>query len=94
MCRGEYRVEKALDLGEGGLSFASELLYPQGLQMTLSFQIPNGTYVVIRSQMVRFTPVAIAGKKIEAKTFHHGCSFLNIKFEKKREIRNYVSERK
>ena len=87
LCKGVYSIARGLDLGEGGLSFSSELVFSQGMKMVLSFQVPMGSFLIVRAQVVRLQ------KDPDSQLMMHGCSFLNIKFEHKREIRSFVSAR-
>ncbi len=87
LCKGEYSIARGLDLGEGGLSFSSDLVFAQGMKLVLSFQIPMGSFLVVRAQVVRMQ------KDPESNRMMHGCSFLNVKFDNKREIRSFVSAR-
>lgn len=75
-----------VDLGEGGLAFQSEFVFTQGHKIVISFQIPSGSFVVVRAQV-------LGVRKDASGNLVHGCAFLNLKFENRREIRTFVSAR-
>lgn len=86
LCRGVYSIESGGDLGEGGIGFRSDLVYPQGGQVVISFQIPGGAIAILVAHVVFV-------KREESGKMFHGCTFATIQFERKREIRSFVSAR-
>ena len=86
LCRGEYNIVYGVDLGEGGVAFHSDLVYTQGHKIVLSFQIPGGAFVVVIAQV-------LGVRKDATGQLVHGCAFLNLRFENRREIRSFVSAR-
>ncbi len=85
--QGEYFICTAGTIGEGGM-----LLYlPKPLeidqQMLLSFQIPGGDFISLRGD--------VRGAQGESTEFGipFGIRFINMTFNHKRMIRNFVSDR-
>lgn len=87
LARGTYFVASAGELGEGGMSFTSDMIVSEGSLVVLNFQIPNGDFVTVRAEVKSSSPVANSGVAI------HGLAFLNMSFAKKRQIRAFVSAR-
>lgn len=83
---GFYVLEKATDISESGMSFTSERDIPVGGNVVLTFQIPGGTLVAV-------TAVVRGHFKTTDGKVRMGCAYKNIRFECKREIRNFVSAR-
>ncbi|MFP5518830.1 MAG: PilZ domain-containing protein [Bdellovibrionia bacterium] len=87
LSRGVYFVADAGELGEGGMSFATDMVVPEGSQIIISFQIPHGDFVCVR---------AIVRSLLKNERSHvmtHGVSFENLSFANKRQIRAFVSAR-
>lgn len=84
---GEYSVGHCVELGEGGVSIAFKKAIPKQKSIIVNFQIPDGSFISVRAQ-VRNTAAINNGNM-----FVIGCSFENLQFEHKREIRSYVSAR-
>jgi hypothetical protein len=87
LCEGAYVVGDGTEIGEGGLSLKLPALIPIAKQITLSFQIPGGSFVCVRAEVRSNAKDPVTG------LFATGCLFQEIKFEHKREIRFYVSAR-
>ena len=87
MLNGHYEIRTGVEIGEGGLSFDYPEVLPHGALGLVNFQIPGGSFVSII--------IEIRGSEQDAKTglYVVGCSFQNLKFDYKREIRTFVSAR-
>ena len=84
--QGFYLIEYSTDLSESGISFISTREIPVGHQIVVTFQIPGGALISARAE--------IRGHfKTKDGQIRTGCSYKNIRFECKREIRNFVSAR-
>ena len=84
--QGFYIIEKSTDVSESGLSFVSSREIPVGDKIVVTFQIPGGTIVSVRSE--------VRGHfKTPTGQVRTGCAYIDIRFEFKREIRNFVSAR-
>ena len=83
---GEYICQKSYQLGEGGMmiDYPSAKL-EEGMQMVLSFFLPNGGLVIVRG-VVR---AVVAAK--EKTPERYGLEFQNLGFQHKRAIRNFVA---
>lgn len=86
LLNGDYSVGMGAEIGEGGLAFYSDRALPIDAEAVISFQIPDGSFVCVRIQIRNQQADATGG-------YLMGCSFKNLKFEHKREIRAYVSAR-
>jgi hypothetical protein len=86
LINGDYSVNMGAEIGEGGLAFLSTHQLPLDAEAVISFQIPSGSFVCVRIQIRNQQPDPSGG-------YLMGCSFENLKFEHKREIRSYVSAR-
>lgn len=83
---GRYRVTQGHEVGEGGFAFISDEKFEAGQMLVVSFQVPHGGLVSVRAEIRNTRP-------IEDGRHFYGCSFLNLKFEAKREIRTFVTAR-
>lgn len=73
------------EIGEGGLSFRSEIALKVGALIVISFQIPDGNFISVRAE------IRNQDKKSGEATY--GCAFDSMPFDRKREIRNFVTNR-
>ena len=84
---GDYHLGTGDEIGEGGLSLRLQQDFPVGKEAVLSFQLPGGSFVCVRIEIRNAQKNSRTGQVLI------GCLFKNIKFERKREIRSYVSAR-
>lgn len=86
---GKYFMTMGFEIGEGGLSFRSEKDLKVGAVIVLNFQVPDGEFVSVRAE------VRNSETKAELRSGGpvYGCAFENLVFERKREIRNFVTNR-
>ena len=82
---GNYVVSTAIEIGEGGLSLTSKTAVAVDLDLVLSFQIPSGGFVSVRGE------IKTCRQNPEKTGYILGFAFRNLVFERKREIRSYVS---
>jgi len=87
LCSGTYFVTQGIDLGEGGISFISDMVMKTGEPSLVSFQIPSGDFVFVRAKVNTIHP-----NKSE-KNFRYGLAFDGLSFPHRRQIRLYVSGR-
>jgi hypothetical protein len=83
---GDYFVGMGAEIGEGGLAFLLPRDFPMDTEGVVSFQIPDGSFICVRVE-IKNEQVQSSGETLI------GCSYKNLKFEHKREIRSYVSAR-
>ncbi|MCE3010829.1 MAG: PilZ domain-containing protein [Proteobacteria bacterium] len=85
LVNGEYLVADGVEIGEGGMSLSLGKTPAKERPFVLSFQIPGASFVSVRAEL----------KSETAEGGHYllGFSFENLKFDKKREVRTYVSSR-
>ncbi len=86
LIRGEYQVGIGYEIGENGMSVEILTSPSVGTLVVLSFQIPHGLFVSIQSEVRNCVEIPGKGARI-------GCLFREIKFERRREIRAFVSSR-
>lgn len=87
LCGGTYFICESGEIGEGGMSIVTDLVLSEGQDVVVSFQVPNGSFVFLRS-IVRSTQ-----KKEGDFRVTHGLSFAEVEFAVKRQIRAFVSAR-
>lgn len=85
LVHGQYFVFKSIEISEGGISIASDVVFKSGDDCVINFQIPNGNFVSVRSK-VRHT--SKNGTYMQV-----GISFENLEFSCKRQIRSFVAVR-
>jgi len=84
---GVYSIGQCLEIGEGGFSFAFKTLFEIEKNIVVNFQIPGGSFVSVRAQVRSVDPIK------RGNLYILGCSFENLDFDRKREIRSFVSAR-
>lgn len=84
---GIYSVGQCLEIGEGGISIALKKPLSVDKNIVVNFQIPGGSFVSVRAQVRNANPTKMGNLYV------FGCSFENLQFDHKREIRSYVSAR-
>lgn len=82
---GDYHCLRGHEIGEGGLSVKSEIDIPTERNVVLNFQIPDGSFISIKAEVRNSQSAELGG-------FVLGCSFVNLSFERRREIRTLVSK--
>ncbi len=82
---GVYRIEKSMEVGEGGMSLSATRQLKENDRLILTFQIPDGSLVCVRASVRYF----IANEEVAGTTT--GVQFENLDFNLKRELRNYVA---
>ncbi len=84
VCRGFTEVAPGVEIGEGGLSFESEMALAENDQMVINFFVPGGEFfslrATIRSQMKKGNGAVV-----------YGISFNDVELSLKRQIRAYVA---
>lgn len=82
---GQYFICDSGEIGEGGMSIQSEYALTEGREIVLSFQIPEGTFVILRG--------LIKSVRNQQGVAIHGIAFEEISLAFKRQIRAFVSAR-
>ncbi len=83
---GGYAVGRGYQVGEGGMMISTDQQsLTEDLQIVVSFYLPSGEMIVVRA-VVRSV---IAEAKGSAEKY--GLEFLNLDFQSKRAIRNFVA---
>lgn len=84
---GEYYVNFATQIGEGGMMIHSSVPLTKGQRIVISFRLPNCQETVVRA-IVRYfidEPSGHGGR--------YGIEFENLEFKMRREIRNFVASK-
>lgn len=84
--KGVYFIGTGLEIGEGGMALTLPKSLPFEHELVLNFQIPDGGFVSVRSDVRNCVDQGSGFYKV-------GLAFKNIKFFSKRQIRSYVSNR-
>ncbi|MGZ3723200.1 MAG: PilZ domain-containing protein, partial [Bdellovibrionales bacterium] len=85
LLHGDYKMERAFQVGEGGMMICSTHPIEVGIQTVLSFFLTSGSLIIVRGVVRSVVPAQ--GKFPE----RYGIEFLNLGFQYKREIRNFVA---
>jgi hypothetical protein len=82
---GSYRVERAYQVGEGGMMVSSKDKLTEGGQLVVNFFLPSGALIMVRGVVRSVIPAK------DGHPMRYGIEFLNVGFQSKREIRNFVA---
>jgi len=85
LMRGEYFVEKTIQVGEGGVSILFHRPVRDNTNVVVTFKIPGGSIVCVRGS-IRYVESSDGKGGIPA-----GIQFENLDFHFKRELRNFVA---
>jgi hypothetical protein len=81
--RGHYFICDGIEIGEGGMSFESDMMIPDGHQLVVHFHIPGGAFAFLRAE--------IRGQHKKQKRVLYRLAFKEVPLSAKRQIRAYVS---
>ncbi len=86
-CKGYSEVTGGMEIGEGGISFQTEMALDMNSPIVVNFYIPNGGFFCLRA-VVKNTV-----ESSNAKPGHtvYGLSFTDVSLSLKRQIRAYVA---
>ena len=86
-CKGYAEVTGGMEIGEGGLSFQTEMALEMNSPIVVNFYIPNGGFFCLRA-VIKNTV-----NTLTAKPGHivYGLSFTDVSLSLKRQIRAYVA---
>lgn len=95
---GKYFMTAGFEIGEGGVSFQTRTPLKIGALVVLNFQVPDGEFISVRAEIRNSEnppdmQVGADGRVTQDGLLVYGCSFENLRFERKREIRNFVTNR-
>jgi hypothetical protein len=85
LVQGDYSMQRAYQVGEGGMMVSGAKLIEAGTQIVISFFLTSGTLIIVRGVVRSVVPED--GKN----PLRYGIEYLNLGFQFKREIRNFVS---
>ena len=81
---GQYAIQQALQLSEGGMLFMSDFVFAKDAHIVATLVLPGGDTLVVRGQILYSKP---AGRS----KLQYGVRFDGVGIQHKRMIRNYVS---
>ena len=76
-------MTESRQIGEGGMMILSPVDLPQGARILVNFMIPGAGPLILQSQVLYRIQQEVG--------FRYGLRFLNVRFEQRRWIRNYVA---
>lgn len=82
---GKYFMAHGSEIGEGGISFKTDRALRMGALVVISFQIPDGQFISVRAE--------VRNQEKGGSEAVYGCAFDNLSFDRKREIRSFVTNR-
>jgi hypothetical protein len=85
LCRGQYFVMQAGEVGEGGMSLISEIVFDIDSEIVVNFKIPSGAFISLKA--------TVKTCRTQGKICTHGVAFRTVSFDQKRQIRSFVSSR-
>lgn len=86
-CQGYSEVTQGMEIGEGGISFQTEMTLDMKSQVVVNFYIPQGGFFCLRA-VVRNTVPELANRPGHTV---YGLSFVDVSLSLKRQIRAYVA---
>lgn len=85
LLHGEFAIERSSQVGEGGMMISCGRKIEVGQKLVLSFYLPSDVTIVVRGIVRNIVPAD--GSQPE----RYGVEFINLDFQFKREIRNFVA---
>jgi PilZ domain len=83
---GIYGIERSYQVGEGGMMIScAQHKLNEGIQIVVNFFLPSGSLIMVRG---------VVRSVIESRDGlpeRYGIEFVNVGFQSKREIRNFVA---
>lgn len=85
LLHGAYEIERSYQVGEGGMMISSRRSMTAGQLIAVSFYLPSTAMIVVRGVVRSIIPAD------QGLPERYGLEFLNLNFQFKREIRNFVA---
>lgn len=85
LLHGKYSLQRSWQVGEGGMMISCEAVLIEGTLMILNFYLPSGAIVMVRGVVRNVVP------EKDGFPVRYGLEFINLDFNYKREIRNFVA---
>jgi hypothetical protein len=85
LLQGKYQMENSFQVGEGGMMVSCGVDLEIGTQTVVSFFLAKGSLIIVRGV------VRSVVKSPDGVPERYGIEFLNLGFQFKREIRNFVA---
>ena len=87
LIKGDYHVNVATQIGEGGMMIHSHVKMEKGQRLVVIFRLPECEETVVRA-VVRYEL-----DKPSPFGSNYGIEFENLEFKMRRQIRNYVASK-
>lgn len=93
-------IVKGEEIGEGGLSFLTNVEIPVGIQVVINFFISNGQYYCLRGSIRNLSDAQIGQnttslssnkKSKKSELYRYGVNFNEVNITLKRQIRSFVA---
>ncbi len=98
LCQGDSYLAYGNELGEGGVSFGTDLVFDLDKYVVVSFFIHGGAFFCLRGIIKSKVPVAVVSKlaqhqksETQTKSFVYGVQFEEMDLVLKRKIRAFVA---
>lgn len=85
LLHGKYTLQRSFQVGEGGMMISSAVDMNAGELLALSFFLPGGVMLMVRGVVRSVLPAKDNLPK------RYGIEFVNLDFQHKRGIRNFVA---
>lgn len=82
---GDYSIERAYQLGEGGMLISAEKTLQIGQHLVANFIVPSAHMVIVMGVVRNIEPAT------DTLPLRYGVEFSNLEFTHKRVIRNFVA---
>lgn len=86
-CKGFSEVTQGVEIGEGGISFQTDLSLDMDSAVVVNFYIPGGGFFCLRA-LVKNT---VQTSSVQTGQVVYGLSFTEVSLALKRQIRAYVA---
>lgn len=87
--QGNYFIAESVEIGEGGMGFRCNFELEEKSRVVLSLQLPGSEFIFLTGELL----APIKGKSPNG-AIYYALQFIDIHFEQRRLIRNFVTGRK
>lgn len=85
LLQGKYEIAQSTQIGEGGMMIKPNQPLKEGDLLVVSFMVPHRGFIIVRARVQYLMKEAITNKN------QYGLQFLNISFEYRRMLRDFIS---
>lgn len=95
VCKGVSAVFRGVEIGEGGVSFESDLAFNTNDQIVINFYIPQGGFFLVRATVKNQIAPDVVETNLSNQPMSqlpvYGVSFAEVSLALKRQIRSFVA---